>query len=100
MSSPDGIKTCLRAGSLDGQALTAFGAASRDHGAAAACFHTCEKTVRACAFDFRWLVRAFHDQSYWLEIFPCMILVSLVAARYCQRDKVRRVDTPARVNPL
>jgi hypothetical protein len=100
MSSPDGIKTCLQVGSLDGQAFAAFGAASRDHGAAAACFHTGQKTVRACAFDFRWLVRAFHDQSYWLEIFPCMILVSLVAARYCQRYKVRRVCTPARENPL
>jgi len=70
MSSPNGIKTCLRTESLDGQALTAFGAASRDHSPTAAGFHTCEKTVRACAFDFRWLVRAFHDQSYWLENLP------------------------------
>ena len=100
MSSPDGIKTCLRANVLDGQAFTAFGAASGDDSAAAPCFHTGEKTVGACALNFRWLVCAFHDQSYWLEIFPCMILVSLVAARYCQRDKVRRVDTPARANPL
>ncbi len=100
MSSPDGIKNCLQVGSLDSQTFAAFGAASRDHGAAAACFHAGQKTVRTCAFDFRWLVCAFHDQSYWLEIFPCMILVSLVAARYCQRYKVRRIYTLARENPL
>jgi hypothetical protein len=70
MSSPDGIKTCLRTRDLDSQALTAFGAASRDHCATTARFHTGEKTVRACAFNFRWLVRAFHDQSYWLENLP------------------------------
>jgi len=70
MSSLNGIKTGLRVKSLDSQAFTTFGAASGDHGATAACFHSGQKAVRTCAFDFGWLVCAFHDQSYWLEIFP------------------------------
>ena len=85
---------------LDGQTFTAFGTAGSDYCAASAGFHSGEKAVGTCALNFRWLVCAFHDQSYWLEIFPCMILVSLVAVRYCQRYKVRRVCTPARANPL
>ena len=55
---------------LDGQAFTAFGAAGGDHSATSACFHAGEKAVRTCALNFRWLVCAFHDQSYGLEIFP------------------------------
>jgi len=97
---PGGFKTCLRVNVLDGQAFTAFGAASGDDCAATAGFHSGQKTVRACALDFGWLVCTFHDQSCWLEIFPFVILVSLVAARYCQRYKFRRVYTLARANPL
>jgi hypothetical protein len=100
MSLPSGIKTCLRIKVLDCQAFAAFGTASGDDCAATAGFHSGQKTVCASALDFRWLVCTFHDQSYWLEIFPFMILVSLVAARYCQRYKFRRVYTLARANPL
>ena len=51
-------------GVLDSQTLAAFGAACGDHSAAATGFHAGEKTVRACALDFGWLVRAFHGQSW------------------------------------
>ena len=48
---------------LDGQTLAAFGAASVDHGAAAAGAHAGQKAVGASAFDFGRLVSAFHDGS-------------------------------------
>ena len=52
----------------DCQALAALGAASVDHGTAAAALHADEKTVRACAADFGSLVGAFHD-AFFFPIF-------------------------------
>jgi hypothetical protein len=46
---------------LYGQALTALGAACSNHCAAAARFHARQEAVRTGAFDFGWLVCAFHD---------------------------------------
>lgn len=46
--------------SLDSQTLAAFGAASIDHGTAAASFHANQEAVSAGAADLGRLVSAFH----------------------------------------
>jgi hypothetical protein len=46
--------------SLDGQTLAALGAASIDHGTAAASFHANQEAVSAGAADLGRLVSAFH----------------------------------------
>jgi len=56
---------------LDRQALTAFGAASVDHGTATTGFHANQKAVGTGATDFGRLVSAFHLEfltgSIWIH---------------------------------
>jgi len=47
---------------LDGQTLTAFGAASVNHSATTTGFHADAKAVRAFAACYGWLVGTFHDE--------------------------------------
>jgi len=48
---------------LHGQTFTAFGAASSQHGTAAACFGANQETMGAFAADNGGLISAFHDVS-------------------------------------
>ena len=51
----------------NGQTVPALGAAGTDHGATAAGGHADEKTVRAFTPDDRWLIGAFHGQTFEVD---------------------------------